>query len=1255
MFNVSNSYKSAALQPVQEHRLTGTIGSVSFDENNIVSGTFNIRKQCTDTSDVVLGSCFIGQLSATFTGVNINRGAWYNKVVTPFFGIKLSNNTWESVPLGVFKIKNVHVSAEGVEVIAYDNMAKFDKVVKHKKTTLNIKSDSMWTFIDLACRKCNVTLGMTKAQIDSLPNGSRQQADIEIYGDAKSTDFANDIETYRDLLYWCAQTMGCFATIDRAGQLIFKQYTQSIDETITDNNRLAGAVFDDYTTHYTGLYFTDMDTNDDTYYGYDVQELQAQIAETQGDLTETEQAIVENAADIVSNAEDLAELETKHNQGQITDEEYAQQKAVLDNEKAELLAEKNRLEKLAQKLFKRLSWLQDELAQAQADDEGATMDCGANPFLQYTNLTKRDNTRKRVLAALDEISYTPFTCSLLCGAHFDLGDIIYFSGGHANNDICCVMAWSYTHNAGTEIQGFGVDPSQYMIKSKARKEAKKANSTATTTGHTYVAESNTDPSQGGTESGAPRGSKNGDVWVQTKGAESLISDLTLTPNTGGMFTNVNKSLNDDGTNSITASLLSDIGEFLACSFSGLTVGKTYYLSFDFQKSGNNDLYIDQIYADRDDLANCVCVADSWDKCWYSVPKMATGGLVTLLNNAYANGKAITIYANNDLNHYEMEFEALATTMYLVLAMTLFINGYQGSSAKNIWWSNIKISNHPSDYDYTETLKYNENGTFKNLTYVKDVDTSENAGTDSNNGLIISNETRKLSLKPNVMRALYKVDPPQKAVNFSRFCVRCTGEPDKSINIESYTNHTWENKSVKYDDEKAYKIKCGGVGGSGKYCVYKITGLTSGSKYYFNFAVNWSNGATFGNDTTKGLGLVFNTTGTISTDAWSGEPDTFNESTLYYSMRRSTTKNYADFSFTAIASTMYMCVVTADITSNAEINLVLSEFVISNLERKLIRGIYLYDYEKNVWLKYRPFGSITGGGDEGGGSVVRIEPTLLSGAKVADYSIDGENGSLYAPDNSYSLPIASADTLGGIKVGQNLSIDQNGTLSATGGGGGASSLDDLSDVDIASPSDGQVLKYIDGEWVNGEDTGGADAVELTQQQYDALSAQQKADPTKVYYVTDAPSSDLDIDDLQNVNISNPSSGQILKYNGSKWINSSSGAGISNCYYGQVLSNAITLSSPVNAGEVGSFDFVIPRSDLYGNGFIVSVMPSGGWAKDANGNDIGFIYMTNSYFQEDSTTPKPYDSCDLYVHCVFINTTNDAVKSFSYITSNYVLLS
>ena len=48
--------------------------------------------------------------------------------------------------------------------------------------------------------------------------------------------------------------------------------------------------------------------------------------------------------------------------------------------------------------------------------------------------------------------------------------------------------------------------------------------------------------------------------------------------------------------------------------------------------------------------------------------------------------------------------------------------------------------------------------------------------------------------------------------------------------------------------------------------------------------------------------------------------------------------------------------------------------------------------------------------------------------------DNENDATL-DDVSFTLPTASADTLGGVKVGEGLSISDSGVLSASGGGGG----------------------------------------------------------------------------------------------------------------------------------------------------------------------------------------------------------------------------
>ena len=59
-----------------------------------------------------------------------------------------------------------------------------------------------------------------------------------------------------------------------------------------------------------------------------------------------------------------------------------------------------------------------------------------------------------------------------------------------------------------------------------------------------------------------------------------------------------------------------------------------------------------------------------------------------------------------------------------------------------------------------------------------------------------------------------------------------------------------------------------------------------------------------------------------------------------------------------------------------------------------------------------------------------------------------------------IPKASSTVLGGIKVGANLSISSDGTLSSTGGGGGSvgviDNLDSTSITDALSANQGRVL-------------------------------------------------------------------------------------------------------------------------------------------------------------------------------------------------------
>lgn len=462
MYSVSQTFKDKVNINSQEYRLTGTIGSLSFTEANVVEGSFSINNQSTDHSDVVLGSCYIGTLQAEFTNISIDWNAWVGKVITPYVGLKIGPgaNDWEDVPLGVFKVSKATHTAFGVQVTAYDNMTKFDK--KFKRNKYRYKG-TLWTFISQMCTECGVTCANTQQQIAAMPNGSRN---LEIYNaTGRRADFANDIDTYRDFLYWIAQTMGCFATMNRAGQLEFRRYTQNVVDNISDTRRLEGAAFEDYITHYVGIYVENLNDNTEDYYGYDAAALQAELNETAAEISSDNERIDELV-------DDLADWDYKLEHGQCTQAEY-------DTAVAEITAELHPLEVEVKRLNKRLKWLEEALQHA--GDDGADMVLGANPLVMMKNITTKDAARLDILGALDEISYTPFSASVVCGPHYDLGDVIQFSGGlynSATDTFGCVMAWTYTHNGGTELQGFGVDPAIVMVRTKAEKQARAARETA---------------------------------------------------------------------------------------------------------------------------------------------------------------------------------------------------------------------------------------------------------------------------------------------------------------------------------------------------------------------------------------------------------------------------------------------------------------------------------------------------------------------------------------------------------------------------------------------------------------------------------------------------------------------------------------------------------------------------------------------------------------------------------------------------------
>lgn len=94
-----------------------------------------------------------------------------------------------------------------------------------------------------------------------------------------------------------------------------------------------------------------------------------------------------------------------------------------------------------------------------AEDTGLTLDIGANPLIQYGTEGVKQTMRQNILNAVQNLKYVPFKSTSLIDPCLDLGDVISYTDGIANNSLCCVMRIDFQYNKGVTLQGYGKNPS----------------------------------------------------------------------------------------------------------------------------------------------------------------------------------------------------------------------------------------------------------------------------------------------------------------------------------------------------------------------------------------------------------------------------------------------------------------------------------------------------------------------------------------------------------------------------------------------------------------------------------------------------------------------------------------------------------------------------------------------------------------------------------------------------------------------------
>ncbi len=225
-----------------------------FGYDDILKGSGYISRQCCGSNEMELGTVYAAEMGITLFS-QIDRYTLEDAVVELFYHLRLADSSYETVPMGVFEISEANRTVKCLEIKAYDYMLRFDRDFNGFETVGNC-----YDFMELCSKACKVELEQDRAVIETMPNGSEM---LSIY-----TENGNDIETYRDVLYYVGQVLGGFWIINRSGKLELKKWGIEPVVTFGSRHRFSSS-FSDFITRYTAVSSTNMKTETAEYYHLD--------------------------------------------------------------------------------------------------------------------------------------------------------------------------------------------------------------------------------------------------------------------------------------------------------------------------------------------------------------------------------------------------------------------------------------------------------------------------------------------------------------------------------------------------------------------------------------------------------------------------------------------------------------------------------------------------------------------------------------------------------------------------------------------------------------------------------------------------------------------------------------------------------------------------------------------------------------------------------------------------------------------------
>lgn len=275
MYPVSNAFLQAVQENTRKYYWTGKITTkngvvYNFDAEDIVKGSGYISSQCCGSTEIELGTVYSAEMGITLLS-DIDRYTLQDALVELTYHLRISRSRdsadidedydqtvesdgiYEAIPMGVFEVSEANRTVKCLELKAYDYMLRFEKDFNGFETV-----GKAYDFIHLCCEACHVEFALTQEEIEAMPNGD---TGLSIYTD-------NDIETYRDVLYYVGQVLGGFFCINREGVLELRKYGNQSVLQIRSRHRFSSS-FSDFITRYTAVSSTNMRTEIAEYYHLD--------------------------------------------------------------------------------------------------------------------------------------------------------------------------------------------------------------------------------------------------------------------------------------------------------------------------------------------------------------------------------------------------------------------------------------------------------------------------------------------------------------------------------------------------------------------------------------------------------------------------------------------------------------------------------------------------------------------------------------------------------------------------------------------------------------------------------------------------------------------------------------------------------------------------------------------------------------------------------------------------------------------------